>query len=95
MDRPAANSVHSHVFDDAATLAMGAAFDLACVSLRAFSGENDVREAVAMRIIEAAAKGERDPARLHSKALLGFRAEHVSSAPLLLLRIRRGGSLAQ
>jgi hypothetical protein len=52
MDRSAAKSVHNRVFDDAATLAMGAAFDLACVSLRGFSRDYDVREAVATQIIE-------------------------------------------
>ena len=75
MGRP----IQSVVFDDAATLAVGAAFDLACVSLRGFSRDNDVREAVAKRIIEAAATGERDPARLHSKAFMGFCVDDVSA----------------
>jgi hypothetical protein len=77
----------SVVFDDAATLAMGVAFDLACVSLRGFSRDNDVRDAIAKRIVEAAANGERDPVRLHSKAFMGFCVEDVSPAPVLLRQI--------
>ena len=87
MDRSAAKSVHNRVFDDAATLAMGAAFDLACVSLRGFSRDYDVREAVAMQIIEAAANGERDPAQLHSKAFMAFCVDDVSSSSVPLRRI--------
>jgi hypothetical protein len=71
--------IESVVFDDAVTLAMGAAFDLACVSLRGFSRDNDVREAIAKAIIEAASKGERDPVRLHSKAFMGFCVDDVSA----------------
>jgi hypothetical protein len=74
------------VFDDAATRAMGAAFDLACVSLRGFSREDSVREAVAMRIIEVAATGERDPFRLHSQAFMGFCVNDISSSTIGPLR---------
>jgi hypothetical protein len=52
-------------FDDAATLAMGEAFDQACKSLRNFGSACTVREIIAKRIIDAAKNGERDPARLH------------------------------
>jgi hypothetical protein len=64
--------VQSVVFDDTATLAMGAAFDLACVTLRGFARDNEVREAIAKRIVEVAANGERDPVRLLSKAFVVF-----------------------
>jgi hypothetical protein len=79
--------IGSVVLDDAATLAMGVAFDLACVSLRGFSRDNDVREAIAKRIVEAAANGERDPVRLHSKAFMGFCVDDVSQALILVRRI--------
>jgi hypothetical protein len=59
---------------------MGAAFDLPCVSLRGFSRDNDVREVVAKRIIEAASKGERDPVRLNSKTPMGFCVDDVSAS---------------
>ena len=65
-------------FDDKATLAMGAAFDRACRSLRHFARAGQVRELIAKRIIEAAKHGELDPIRLHSQALMGFSIDEVS-----------------
>ena len=57
-------------FDDAATLAMGEAFDNACKSLQNFGSA--VPAIVADRIIDAAKNGERDPARLYEQALKAF-----------------------
>ena len=54
-------------FDDAATLAMGEAFDNACRSLRNLGSA--VPEIIAYRIIAAAKVGERDPARLYEQIL--------------------------
>ena len=65
-------------FDDEATLAMGAAFDQACGSLRHFAYADKVRELIAKRIIEAAKNGERDPICLQSQALFGFSIDDVS-----------------
>jgi hypothetical protein len=65
-------------FDDAATLAMGKAFDQACKSLRNFGSACTVREIIAKRIIDAAKNGERDPARLHEQALIPFGMEDMS-----------------
>jgi hypothetical protein len=65
-------------FDDDATLAMGVAFDQACSSLQHFAHDAKVRELIAKRIIEAATNGERDPIRLHSRALMGFCIDDVS-----------------
>lgn len=65
-------------FDDKATLAMGAAFDQACSSLRHLACADKVREFIAKRIIEAAISGERDVIRLHSQALMGFSIDDVS-----------------
>jgi hypothetical protein len=48
-------------FDDAATLAMGEAFDNACKSLQNFGSA--VPEIIAYRIIAVAKAGERDSAR--------------------------------
>ena len=64
--------------DDKATLAMGAAFDEACGSLRRFARYDKVRELIAKRIIEAAKTDEFDPIRLHSQAIMGFRIDDVS-----------------
>jgi hypothetical protein len=57
-------------FDDAATLAMGEAFDRACKSLRNIGSA--VREITANRIIELAKNGERNPAHLCEEALKTF-----------------------
>jgi hypothetical protein len=63
-------------FDDAATLAMGEAFDRACKSLRNLGSA--VPEIIAYLIIQAAKSGERDPARLYGQALKAFRIEDMS-----------------
>ena len=56
-------------FDDEATRLMGEAFDAACKGLRDTGQPTLVREIIAKRIIEAAKKGERDPARLRAAGL--------------------------
>ena len=65
-------------FDDAATFAMGEAFDHACKSLRNIGSTGTVRETIATRIIEAAKNGERDPARLHEEALKALASTIIS-----------------
>ena len=57
-------------FDDAATSAMGEAFDSACKSLRNFGSA--VPEIIANQIIAAAKVGERDAACLYEQALNAF-----------------------
>jgi hypothetical protein len=64
-------------FDDKATLAMGAAFDQACRSLRHVARAKKVRELIAKRIIHTAKTGEFDPIRLHSRAIVGFGIDEV------------------
>jgi hypothetical protein len=63
-------------FDDAATLAMGEAFDRACKSLRNLGSA--VPEIIAYLIIQTAKIGERDPARLYGQVLKAFRIEDMS-----------------
>ena len=63
-------------FDDAATLAMGEAFDRACKSLRNFGSA--VPEIIADLIIEAAKNGERDPARLYEQVLNDYGIDDMS-----------------
>ena len=72
------NSVNNVSFDDAATSAMGEAFDRTCKSLRIIGCTATVREMIAMRIIDAATNGERDPARLYEQALMILGIEDVS-----------------
>ena len=63
-------------FDDAATSAMGEAFDNACRSLGNFGSA--VPEIIANRIIAAAQVGEREAARLYEQALKDFGIEDTS-----------------
>ena len=67
--------IQNVAFDDAATSAMGEAFDKACNSLRSFGTACTVREIIAKRIVAAARNGERDPAHHHQQALLALGIE--------------------
>src|SRR5665213_3353487 len=66
------------VFDEAATSAMGEAFDRGCKSLQYSGSTSTVREIIAKRIVDAAKNGERDPGRLHEQALVPFGIEDMS-----------------
>jgi hypothetical protein len=68
----------SAFFDDEATRVMGLAFDQACGSLRYLACTRNVRELIAKQIIDAARNGERDPTRLHSRALTDFSIDNMS-----------------
>jgi hypothetical protein len=57
------------VFEPEVTLAMSTAFDNACSALKLSNGDAREREAVAVRIIELARRGERDPVRLCERVL--------------------------
>jgi hypothetical protein len=68
------NTIQNVWFDDAATSAMGEAFDQACKSLRNFGSA----EIIADLIIAGAKNGERDPARLYEQAIIIFAIEDTS-----------------
>jgi hypothetical protein len=70
------NMIQKVCFDDAATSAMGEAFDQACKSLRNFGSA--VPAIIADLIITAAKDGERDPARLYEQAIIIFAIEDTS-----------------
>jgi hypothetical protein len=63
-------------FDDAATAAMGKAFDRLCRPVGKFEFKN--REIIAKQIIKAAKNGERDPDRLYEQVLVSFGVEDMS-----------------
>jgi hypothetical protein len=65
---------HETVFDEAATRAMGDAFDAVCKSLRDKGQPEIVYEVIARRIIDAAKKGERDPQRLRAAGTIGLQS---------------------
>jgi hypothetical protein len=58
-----------NVFEPEVTRAMSEAFDEACRKLRLMDGAASEREVIAVRIIELARRGERDPARLCERVL--------------------------
>ena len=64
------NQTQNVWFDDAATSAMGAAFDRACKSLKNFGSA--VPTIIAEQIIAAAKNGERDSDCLYEQALKAF-----------------------
>ena len=63
-------------FDDAATSAMGKAFDNACKSLRNFGSA--VPAIIADLIIAAAKNGERNPGRLYEQVLKAYGIDDTS-----------------
>jgi hypothetical protein len=83
-------------FDDAATSAMGEAFDQACKSLRNLGSA--VPEIIANRIIAAAKNDERDPARFYEQALKVFGMDDTSMLVVSVgndLPVRAYASVAQ
>ena len=71
-------------FDDAATLAMGEAFDNARKTLQNFGSA--VPEIIAYWIIAAAKTGERDPAHLYEQVLKAYGIDDTS---MLLVSVGR------
>ena len=65
------------VFDDHVTTLLGQAFDAACRELHDKGQPEIVYEIIAVRIIEAAKKGERDVTKLAAAGLaaLGFQSK--------------------
>lgn len=63
-------------FDDAATSAMGEAFDRACTSLQDFGSAPEI---IANLIIAAAKDGEHDFARLYEQVLRAFGINETST----------------
>jgi len=57
------------VFDPDTTQSMSIAFDDICSSLKLAESAAREREAVAIRLIELARRGERDPIRLRDRVL--------------------------
>ncbi|HVA16468.1 MAG TPA: hypothetical protein VMV59_02015 [Candidatus Dormibacteraeota bacterium] len=56
---------------------LGKAFHMAVTALHYAGRPKIVRETIARRIIEAAQKGERDPAKLCAAALSAFNSDEV------------------
>ena len=78
-------------FDDEATRLMGEAFDALCKDLHDTGQPALVQEIIAKRIIKAAKKGERDPARLRAAGLaaLGYDREAISARAAVAICVGR------
>jgi hypothetical protein len=65
---------------------MGAAYERACKSIPNFSGAERMRVVFAKRILEGARLGERDPHRLHLRALNGSTISEVGTRNVGVVR---------
>jgi hypothetical protein len=84
-------SIEHGVFEPEAAAAMGEAFDAACKELPASRQSHCVRELVATLIIAAAVRGELDPLRLRTTALIGLSSVAEISHPCVLThRVEQG-----
>jgi hypothetical protein len=68
-------------FDDSTTRIMGLAFDAACAEFREADLTKLTREIIAAQIIQAAKRGERDPARLCRIAVSALRGGEKARQP--------------
>ena len=79
--------IHAYVrdvsFDDATLRTMGEEFDRACVTLGTFGISLIVREMIAIRIIEAAKTGERNPIRLYEYGIAALDGDNKQSRRLV------------
>ena len=73
------NTTSYDLFDDKTAHAMGVAFDSARKSVSYFGVVVIAHSFMALRIIEAAQAGERDPARLYEEALKELGIDPASS----------------
>ena len=62
-------------FDEEATRVMGVALEMACVALRTGDCADDVKQAIANKIIALAKAGERNPDVLCEQVLKDIRTE--------------------
>jgi hypothetical protein len=67
-------------FDAETTRAMGAALEMACVALRTGDCADDVKQAIASKIIALAKAGERNPDALCDQVLKNIRREPSTEA---------------
>jgi hypothetical protein len=67
----------SNSFDPETIEVLGKAYDMALASLQDRGQPKVVREVIARRIIKAAQKGHRDPAKLCGDALSAFNSDNI------------------
>ena len=84
---PIRSFLNGEQFDDETVRAMGLAFETVCIALHIGNSGDDVRQAIATKVIDLARNGERHPDVLCELALKGIQtgqSESVSNIPSLL-----------
>jgi hypothetical protein len=69
-------------FDQETVRILGVAFELVCITLRIGASDNDVKQAIANKIIELAQTGERNPDVLCERALIEIRQPQEETGDL-------------
>ena len=70
---PITQFLNGHRFDPETRRILGVAFEQVCAALRTGACDDDVKQAIANRIIELAKTGERNPDLLCERALKDIR----------------------
>jgi hypothetical protein len=77
---PIANLLKGHTFDADTIVIIAAAFDAACRDLGLTVRRDPITETLAMKIIEAAQTGERDPNAIRQQAIRTLAANPSASS---------------
>jgi hypothetical protein len=78
---PIRSFVNGEQFDQETLRILGVAFQQVCIGLRIGDCGDDVKNAIAKKIIELAKTGERNPDRLCERALSDIRQPGYEKAP--------------
>jgi hypothetical protein len=62
-------------FDQETTRVFGVALEMTCIALRTGDCDDGIRQAIAIKIVELAKAGERNPDVLCERALAGIRGQ--------------------
>jgi hypothetical protein len=73
---PIAPFINGEQFDPETRRVLGVALEMTCLALRTGDCDDGVREAIAIKIIELAKTGERNPDLLCEQALKDIRGAH-------------------
>jgi len=78
---PITSFLNGEDFDPETTRVLGVAFELTCVALRTGDCADDVKQAIANKIIALAKAGERHPDILCEKVLNDIRTPRMEAEP--------------
>ena len=78
---PITSFLNGEDFDPETTRVLGVAFELTCVALRTGDCADDVKQAIANKIIALAKAGERNPDKLCEQVLIDIRRPPMEAEP--------------